>query len=444
MKNRRLFSSVMAVVLSVSAVYVPLSVSAEDETTEKTGQCGENLYYSLNTETGLLHITGTGDMYDKKVQKVPGQSYEEYWSFARDVGFFAGWDDIVSVVVDEGVTSIGNQAFYRCPSFTSITLPDSITRIGNMAFYESNLTDITIPDTVTSFGNLMFNDTPWLEARQRENPLIIINNILLDGTACTGDVVIPDGVKAVEAHAFYQCEGITSVEIPEGVTYIGLDAFYKCSNLESVTVPDSVEYIGGAAFFNCNFKSFNIPKNLTSIEGSVFYNCWSLESITIPDNITTIKGNAFLGCESLESVVIPESVTSISSGAFDHCTNLESVTVLNPYCEISNFLSTFQVGIIIRGYEGSTAQEWARFYIEDKWFDFTFESLGEMPEAYRIIEGDANGDGAFTIADTVALQKWLLGTGSLANWRSVDLCKDNRIDVFDMVEMRKLVISPNK
>ena len=100
------------------------------------------------------------------------------------------------------VTSIGKHAFSGF-SLTEITIPDSVASIGEYAFYGcTSLTEITLPDSVTYFGYKAFRDTPCLKIKQAENPLVIVNHILIDGTTCTGSVSIPSGVTSIGVWAF--------------------------------------------------------------------------------------------------------------------------------------------------------------------------------------------------------------------------------------------------
>ena len=246
---------------------------------------------------------------------------------------------LTSITIPGSVTSIGDSAFYRCISLTSIIIPDSVTSIGDSVFmYCSSLTNITIPDSVTTIGETVFSETPWLKARQKENPLIIINGILIDGSTCAGEVTIPDSVTCIGNNAFMKCANITSILIPDSVTSIGYGAFQSCKRLSEITIPDSVTLIGPGMFKECtSLTEFIIPKSVTSIGGSAFYGCTSLTSITIPDGVTSIGGSAFYGCTSLTCVTIPNSVTSIGYGAFNQCKSLTSISIPDSVTSISDY-----------------------------------------------------------------------------------------------------------
>ena len=206
-----------------------------------SGTCGDSLTWKLY-DTGELVIDGTGAM-----------NYGD-----GTAPWYESCEKISSVTIRDGVTSIGDAAFYECSSLTSVTIPDGVTSIGELAFCGcSSLTSVTIPDSVTSIGN----------------------------------------------DAFTACSGLTSVTIPDGVTSIGGSAFYGCSSLTSVTIPDSVTSIGNAAFADCSgLTSVTIPDSVTSIGSSAFYGCSGLTSVTIPDSVTSIGNGAFNGCSNLTDV----------------------------------------------------------------------------------------------------------------------------------------------
>lgn len=350
------------------------------------------------------------------------------------------------------VTCVGTGAFMRCEGLTAVTIPESVTTLEDYAFdYCYSLDSITIPASVTSIGGDMFLSTPWLEAMREENPLVIVNGIVVDGKACVGNVIIPDGVTSIAKMAFYEevsggmvlgRETLTSVTIPDSVTSIGDYAFYGCKTLTSITIPNSVTSIGDWTFFGCTgLTSITIPSGVTSIGDSMFRNCTGLTSIIIPDGVMSIGDSAFFLCDGLTAMTIPESVTHIGWAAFGWCKKLASVTILNPACEVCDDSKTISNGYdnnyndcfdgVIYGQEGSTAQTYAEKY------GYQFEPIGDAP-----VKGDVNADGICSVADAVALQKYLLtAQKALANWRAGDLDGDNVITAKDLTMLKRLLLS---
>ena len=250
-----------------------------------------NLTWKLDAD-GTLTISGTGAMKNYDYNDNPSPVYNN--------------SNVKKVVIEDGVTSIGNSAFNECISLTSITIPDSVTSIGTYAFSGCrSLTSITIPDSVTSIGAYAFQSCSNLTS-----------------------ITIPDSVTSIGASAFNSCSGLTSITIPDSVTSIGNFAFSYCISLTSITIPDSVTSIGAYAFQSCsNLTSITIPDSVTSIGASAFNSCSGLTSITIPDSVTSIGNFAFSYCISLTSITIPDSVTSIGSYAFYNCKNLTTISL---------------------------------------------------------------------------------------------------------------------
>ncbi|GHT20682.1 hypothetical protein AGMMS4957_08280 [Bacteroidia bacterium] len=252
-----------------------------------SGTCGDNLTWELKLRT--LTISGTGAMSNFLVSDGAGATTP--WYSANTV--------IKTVVIDAGVTSIGNGAFYDCRYLTSVTIPESVTSIGEHAFYACfYLTSVDIPNRVTSIG--------------------------------TG--------------AFGYCSGLTSIDIPNSVTSIGDYAFYDCSSLTgALTIPDDVTNIGWGAFYGCSglTGALTIPDGVTSIETQTFYGCSGLTgALTIPDGVTSIEKKAFYDCSGLTSVTVPNSVTSIGESVFYGCSSLTAVICLAttpPSLDNSNF-----------------------------------------------------------------------------------------------------------
>ena len=323
---KKLTAAALAVVLTLGAAALPMADSGIDLTsiTASAETYGDYEYSVL--DNGTVEIT----KYNGNESNVT----------------------IPSSINGKKVTSIGEYAFFECTSLTSITIPDGVTSIGNYAFYESeNLTSIKMPDSVLSIGGMAFEYTPWLTAKRNENPLVIVNNIIVDGSTCEGEVTIPDtvtsisdyafelgkritgvtipkSIKNISTGAFNFCTKLTSVTIPDNVTSIGDYAFENCSSLKSITISDGVKSIGKQTFENCeNLTSIKIPDSVTSIGDSAFEGCSSLTSVTISKNITSLENSTFYGCSNLTDVKIPDGVTSIKNSVFSNCTNLKSITI---------------------------------------------------------------------------------------------------------------------
>ncbi len=226
-----------------------------------------NLTWKLDAD-GTLTISGTGAMKDYDYYNNPSPASQKK-------------DSVKKVVIEDGVTSIRNSAFYDCNSLTSITIPNSVTSIGAYAFSNCYyLTNITIPNSVTSIENYAFRSCSSLTS-----------------------ITIPDSVTSIGELAFYSCDSLTSITISNSVTSIGERAFAYCSRLTSITIPDSVTSIGEAAFAGCSsLTSITIPDSVTSIGEYAFQSCSSLTSITIPDSVTSIGDYVFISCSSLTTI----------------------------------------------------------------------------------------------------------------------------------------------
>ena len=236
--------------------------------------------------------------------------------------------------IREGTRYIGISAFQNCSNLVEITIPEGVTSIGNYAFENcSSLTSITIPDGVTSIGEYAFR-------------------------GCNGltSITIPEGVTSIGKYAFSGCSSLVEITISEGVTSIGNYAFENCSSLTNITIPESVISIGEYAFSGCSslpvenniryadtylveainktLSTYTIKDDTRFIGRYAFKECTALTSITIPEGVTSIGYGAFSGCSNLVEITIPESVISIGNCAFSGCSSLpveNNIRYAGPY-----------------------------------------------------------------------------------------------------------------
>ena len=301
-------------------------------------QSGTTGNLSWGISDGTLTISGTGAM--------PDYGYSIGDSPWRSNSY------IKSVIVLEGVTSIGSYAFDNCSSLASITIPNSVTSIEYAAFSNCGLTSITIPDGVTWIGEHIFSNCRDLtsievnsgNSKYKSEDGVLFNKAMTTLIKCPakkqGGYIIPDGVISIEGNAFYGCADLTSVIIPNSLKNIGAQSFAYCRGLTSITIGNEVTSIEDSAFKGCTgLTNVTIPNSVTSIRNEAFEGCTGLISITISNNVTIIRERVFYGCTSLASITIPEGVTSIGNSAFYACSGLTSITIPESVTSIGS--STF-------------------------------------------------------------------------------------------------------
>ncbi|MCR4765267.1 MAG: leucine-rich repeat domain-containing protein [Bacteroidaceae bacterium] len=288
----------------------------------ESGTCGDGVTWDLTDGTLTISYTGsgTGAMHDyAAVNEVPDMP----WASSRTT--------ITSVVVGEGVTHIGNLAFYGHTNLESITYPTSCTTIGDNVFYGcTSLQSFTVKNTVTSIGIQTFKGCT------------VLNSVTFE-SGCQ--------LTEISSELFKGCTSLTSIEIPSSVTTLGVSPF-AYTGLESITVaagnekydsrnscnaviekssntlvvgcknttiPSSVTTIGENAFIGCTFSSFNIPETVIAIGEGAFYDCTSLNNVTIPSGVTIINPSTFNGCSSLNNITFNGDITQIGGYAFNGC-----------------------------------------------------------------------------------------------------------------------------
>lgn len=326
-----------------------VTVFAEDETSNEpsySGKCGENVYYNFDESTATLTISGTGDMADYAgAGYQPWSNYEEY---------------ISSVIIENGVTSIGDYAFSNC-NLTSVTIPDGVTSIGRGAFSSCKFTSVKIPDSVISIKEYAFVACNYLTS------VMLPKNIKSLGTSISetpyefgvfdfcnnlNDISVSsenkyyssqEGVlfdkNKTELICYPAGKAQTEYIVPNGVTEIGVKAFLQC-NLENIVLPESLKSIGVAVFQGCDITNITIPASVTSIGWGSFYQCHRLTDISVsPENNNYSSQDGVLfnkdktklirypAGKTQEKYVIPNGVKSFDNDTFNNCYRLESITI---------------------------------------------------------------------------------------------------------------------
>lgn len=380
---------------------------------------------------------------------------------------------VENVIIDEGITRIGNSAFLRNYRLSSVTLPASLTSIGNTAFHECYaLSSITLPDSITSIGTHAFD-------------------------LCTAltSVTLPAGLTTLEDGVFSRCSGLRSVTLPEGLTQIDIIAFCDCTGLEAITLPASVKKIDTYAFSGCSNLSKIIMEGsapeiyeaFSGVTATVYYpandpswdtvigrqwggnltwekpeaasdgcgenltwqyngytkmltisgtgDMWNftesnipwkdyqrnIKTVMIADGVTGIGEYAFAACGNLCSITVPGSVTSIGDWAFTGCSALKEIIFLGdaPAIDGQAFHKVTATVIYPEGNAGWTAGVKQNYGGILTW--------GKNPK------GDTNADGSVSGQDAVVLLWNVLFPEQYPMDGDVDYNRDAIIDAEDAV-----------
>ena len=279
----------IAWLLVISMAISLLPAAALADTAAKSGKCGDNVTWTLSDD-GTLTISGKGKM----------------WDYGTSTHGDAPWAyiGVKNVVVNDGVTTIGEQAFAGLFYLESASIPKSVNNIGRQAFRGSNLKSVTIAGSNTVIETEAFYLCDYLET-----------------------LTIMSGTTKIGSYAFSGCSSLKSITLPDSVTQILDSAFQSCSKLETIRIPKNVKTIYYSTFADCtNLKNVEFNNALTKIDKLAFYNCTSLETLSFPASLKTIGESAFSGCTSLKKAELPDGLQYIKDYAFIDAP-LENLTV---------------------------------------------------------------------------------------------------------------------
>ncbi|MEQ3216427.1 leucine-rich repeat protein [Hominifimenecus microfluidus] len=323
------------------------------------GSCGNNVTWSLG-RNGTLSISGSGAMKNYTYKsEMPWYSYinqiqrVEITDGVTSIGDYAfyGMPKLTTIVIADSVKTIGGYAFKNCTALDQVNLPSSLTKLGESAFYGcTSLTSIAIPEGVYTVWAYTFKNCTNLQSVSLPSTLIKLDEAAFYGCSSLKEAVFPDSLSIIGIYCFKNCSSLASVTlpsaltqireaafygtalqnltIPDGVTVIGKYAFKNCEQMKSVAMPTSLQKIDDSAFYNCNTLTvLNLPNGLTSICDYAFRKCTGLQMVSFPESLRTIGESSFYGCTGLSELMIPEGVTQINGYAFKGCTNVYTVTL---------------------------------------------------------------------------------------------------------------------
>lgn len=350
-------ATILAVLVGAAEPVMVWDVSAteDDNVTASLYKCedGSDNYY--------LTVSGTGNMQNWTGSVTSPWSHRDY----REL--------VVKATIEDGVTSVGDYAFYFCSYLADLTVGNDVAYIGNSAFQSCVfLTSVTLPDTVLSIGD----------------------------------------------YAFYSCSHLESIDLGSRLTSIGTDAFYFCASLKSVSIPSTTVYIGEHPFRSCtsltsievdesNTAYCDIDKNLYTKDGkSLIQYALAKDSaeFSVPYGVVSIEAYAFYGNDYLKDVFFPGSLISIGECAFSNCDRLSKLSIPSSTTEIAHdafFNSQAIAWISVDESNPSYTSFGGNLYTKDL-KTIVLYAMGKTDTSFYIPYGVTNiGDYAFATCDNL-------------------------------------------
>lgn len=278
--------------------------------------CTSLLEITVSEENRIYESDGNGVVFQKDnasliyyppARQDTSYTVPDYVKTIAEKAFY-GHKWLAEIDFQEGIETIGENAFAECTTLEKAELPQSLKKIGASAFYKcSALSKITIPSGVTTLGNGAF----------------------AENTSLT-EAVLEGNIKTMDNAVFMGCDKLKHVSFSNQITKIPASMFWNCSALQEIQIPDSVKTIGDNAFRGSGLTGIKIPGSITSLGMYLFADCTGLETVELQNGLSTIGACMFQNCSKLGSIVIPDTVTSVGSNAFQDCIKLQEIEIPNP------------------------------------------------------------------------------------------------------------------
>lgn len=354
-KKLRLLSAVLAICMLLTIAPITAFASTGSGT---CGDNGDNISWELD-DSGTLTLTGSGAMRD--------YAYSDY--FGEDVSPWREYkieNDIKKIIVGDGITSIGRNAFYNCDEVTEVSLPAGLKKIGFAAFEGcEKLKNINLPDGLETIDDYAFSLCSALESIVIPDSVTDLGDSVFSGCSSITEITLPKGLQEIGYYVFENCSSLSDIKIDEsnenyttvdGVLYnkdktlliaypIGNERtsfatpstltkirsypFAYSKNLKEVTLNEGLKEVPHYAFYDSKIVSVNIPASVNEIVTSAFEKCTELQAVNFADgsNLESISYNAFSECSSLKQIELPEGLKYIYSRAFQYCSKLSKVNI---------------------------------------------------------------------------------------------------------------------
>ena len=290
---------------------------------------GINMGYPYAWVTGdCVTMLAAADANEFTIHRIPNYGTGAMPDYQEHNDLFAYANQITTLTVNDGVTSIGTHAFDDFTQLSTVTLSNSVTSVGDYAFHGcTSLSNLTFGSGLTTIGDYAFQGCSSLVTLSLPNSLTALGEYTFQSCTSLANITFGSGLTAISDYAFQGCTAIGAVSLPNNIATIGDYVFQGCTSLTDLTLT-GVTTLGTNAFQDCTaLANVNLGSSLTTIGDHAFDGCTDLATLTFLENATlsTIGQYAFYNCGSLTTFTIPGSVTNIGIGAFHRCSSITDV-----------------------------------------------------------------------------------------------------------------------